>query len=105
MCAQFWHSQIPLAMLRLSSLLRSGSYRGPPSEAAVMWAATPLFVKRPSLGAGPIVAVPQLGFEHLKPTRRPSASATGLVKSSRVISGLSTFADGASGTADNTRTS
>ena len=83
--------QMPLAMLRRASRLMVASYRGPPTDAAVMWAATPLFEKRSSLGAGPTVAARHRGFEHLKPTRRASASCTGLVKSSRGISGLSTF--------------
>lgn len=41
--AQFWHSQIPFSIDCRASEEMLESYLGPPSEAAVMWAATPMF--------------------------------------------------------------
>lgn len=59
------HSQIPFLWCLRSSTVSVGSYRGPPGEAAVMWAANPTLIVRTSSDAAPLVGIPQSGFEHL----------------------------------------
>ena len=60
---------MPFDISRRSSGVSFGLYRGPPSLAAVIWAATPMFTTPVGSSAGPEVGTRQEGFEHLKPTR------------------------------------
>src|SRR5258708_29488464 len=64
MClAQFWHSQIPFDGALRSSGKRPGSYRGPPGDLAVMWAATPTFTALSGSSWRPLVGARHSGFE------------------------------------------
>src|SRR4029078_4055122 len=68
---QFWHSQIPLSLLRRSSRVWAALWRGPPGEAAQICAATPTMTIPSCLAFDPTVARPQSGAEHRKPTALP----------------------------------
>lgn len=63
--AQISQSQIPLSIDFRSSLDMFSSYLGPPGDAALIYAATP--IDKLLLGSlrGPIVCFLQFGFEHI----------------------------------------
>jgi hypothetical protein len=67
--AWVWHIQIPFAWCRRCSELNDASYRGPPSSAAVICAATPTLTTPSSLGAAATVKQRQSGLEQRYPTR------------------------------------
>src|SRR5690348_7867355 len=67
--AQFWHNQIPFDAALRSSGERSGSKRGPPGDAAVMWAATPKLTAFAGSLCGPLVGARHSGLEQTCPAR------------------------------------
>lgn len=77
-------SQMPFAAARRSALVRPASHRGPPREAAVMWAAAPTSdTPLARVSEGPTVGARQDGMEHLKATLLANCSLTSGGKSSR----------------------
>jgi len=64
----------------------SGSYLGPPADAAQMCAATPVLEVLIPSEEGPIVTASQPGREQRNATRFASLSMSGLLNSSRAIS-------------------
>jgi hypothetical protein len=85
MCfAHVWHNQIPFAGDARSAGVKTLSNRGPPGEAAVTWAATPMFTDPLPEESGPLVSRRQSGFEQECPARAAKRRTTELVKSSRI---------------------
>ncbi len=80
--AHVWQSQIPFSKSHLALGASRESYRGPPGDAAVMCAATPILTALSGRSCGPLVGFRQSGFEHLTPARLASNSLTDFVKSS-----------------------
>ena len=81
--AWFWHSQIPFSADARCSTESVGSKRGPPDEAAVIWAATPTFTALETSKRGPLVNWRQSGLEQRSPTRWARMPITAAEKSSR----------------------
>src|SRR5205809_7526808 len=74
---------MPLAALRRSAGASLGSHRGPPDDAAVICAATPMPMVRSSSIAGPDVERSQSGFEQWCPTLVASVLTVFALNSSR----------------------
>jgi hypothetical protein len=66
--AQVSHSHMPFDALQRSFSLRLESNRGPPGEAAVMWAATPTLIDFDGSLRGPDVSASHSGLEQRSPT-------------------------------------
>src|ERR1044072_7279184 len=52
---QLWQSQIALSACLRSSGVSAGSYLGPPGDAAVIWASTPMLIAFVESAFGPVV--------------------------------------------------
>lgn len=76
-------SQMPFSRFERSSGERAESKRGPPGDAAVMCAATPVFTALFGSECGPEGAARQSGFEQILPTRFARTALSAVVKSSR----------------------
>jgi len=80
-----WQSQIPFSSAVRFSGVKLSSYLGPPGDAAVICAATPIF-NAPALSSwGPAVGARQSGREHRCPTRAASTRFVDSEKSSRIL--------------------
>jgi len=73
-------------MLARSALLRVGSYRGPPGDAAEICAATPRLSAFAGSRCGPDSCARQAGFEHWPPARMARERLSDSEKSSRTWS-------------------
>jgi len=83
--AQFAQSQIAFSVDERSTVLSDPSYLGPPADAAVMCAATPIVSARvPEFGVGSAVTSRHDGFEQRNAARRASASTSCRGKLSRM---------------------
>lgn len=82
--AQLSHNQIPFAMSLRCVCDSDESNLGPPGDAAVICAATPLLKDFVGVSDGPKVGTLHFGFAHKVPTRLESTSRTDLGNSSRI---------------------
>ena len=76
-----WHSHMPFSIDDRCSGVIVGSNLGPPADAAVMCAATPILALPPS-PSGPTVALRHEGLEQLYPLCRASFVTSACLKSS-----------------------
>src|ERR1044072_2295228 len=81
---QLWQSQIALSACLRSPGVSAGAYLGPPGDAAVIWAATPMLIAFVESAFGPVVCQRHDGFEQRLLTRAAITLFTSLLKSSRM---------------------